>query len=76
MTQWANGIAILTGLLAAGFWLWSARVSVPDLLDTTIGGEGSITDILKRQSRLSAVAAIFAALSVMAQAATLFMKPN
>jgi len=55
-------------VLAASFWLWSALVRVPDLSDTALSGPNSVTGIIKRQSRLSAIAAVFAAISALAQA--------
>lgn len=73
-TELANWITIVSGLVAAGFWLWSARVRVPDYVETTVNEPGSIPWIIKRQSRLSAVAAIFTAISVLAQAAAAFLK--
>lgn len=68
-TDLANWITIVSGLVAAGFWLWSALVRVPDYVETTVNEPGSIPWIIKRQSRLSAVAAVFTAISVLAQAA-------
>lgn len=55
-------------VLAAVFWLWSALIHVPDLMQTALSGPGSITAIMRKQSRLSAVAAAFAAISALAQA--------
>jgi hypothetical protein len=55
-------------VLAAGFWLWSALIHVPDLMQTALSGPDSITGIIKKQSRLSAAAAVFAAISALAQA--------
>lgn len=65
-------LSIVTGLIAAVFWLWSALVHIPPLLETTFVGPGSITEIMKKQSRLSAIAALFTAASVLAQAAPSF----
>ena len=73
-TELANWITIVSGLVAAGFWLWSALVRVPDYVETTVNEPGSIPWIIKRQSRLSAAAAIFTAISVLAQAAAAFLK--
>ncbi len=55
-------------ILAAGLWLWSALVRVPDLPETALSGPNSVTGIMRRQSRLSAAAALFAAISALAQA--------
>jgi len=68
-TELANWIAIISGLVAAVLWLWSALVRVPDYVETTVNEPRSIPWIIKRQSRISAVAAIFTAISVLAQAA-------
>jgi hypothetical protein len=43
LADWAN---IIFAILAAIFWLRSALIKVPDLGDTTLFGEGSITDII------------------------------
>ena len=63
-------ISAVFAFLAAGFWFWSAVITVPDLLNTPMSGPGSITDIMKKQSRLNAIAAVFAGLSVMAATVT------
>ncbi|MFZ2445850.1 MAG: hypothetical protein WAW37_05795 [Syntrophobacteraceae bacterium] len=73
-TEFANCIAIFSGLLAAVCWLWSALVRVPDYVETMANQPGSILWVIRRQSRLSAVAAIFTAISILAQAATAFLK--
>ena len=67
--QLANCVTAVSGLLAAGFWLWSALVGIPNYVETTVNEPGSILWILRRQSRLSAVAAAFTAISVLAQVA-------
>lgn len=71
MQCWQTVSAVMA-LLAAGFWAASALIRVPDLIKTKISGRGSITDIMKRQSALSAIAAMFAGLSALAQALLLF----
>jgi hypothetical protein len=72
-TELANWITIVSGLIAAVFWLWSALLRVPDYVETMVNEPGSIPSIIKRQSRLSAIAAIFTAISVLAQAAAAFL---
>jgi hypothetical protein len=72
-TDWANWIAFISGLLAAGFWLWSALVRVPNYVETMANERGSIPWIIKRQSCLSAVAAVFTAIAVFSQAAAAFL---
>ena len=73
-TELANWIAIISGLVAAGLWFWSALIRVPDYVETMVNEPGSIPWIIKRQSRFSAVAAIFTAISLFAQAATAFLR--
>ena len=73
-TEYANWTTIVTGLLAAAFWFWSALVRVPDYVDLTVNQPGSIPWIIKRQSCLSAIAAILTAISVFAQAVAVFLK--
>ena len=60
--------SIVCGLVAAFFWLCSARVRVQDLLDSPLSGHDSLTSAMRRQGRLSAIAAVLTALSVAAQA--------
>ena len=68
--DWAQIVIALLAFVAAGFWFWSAVITIPDLLNTPMSGRGSITDIMKKQSRLSAIAAVFAGLSAIAAAVT------
>jgi uncharacterized membrane protein YagU involved in acid resistance len=64
-----NWIAIITGLLAAGFWLWCALIRLPpDQVETMENEPKLLPSILKQQSSLSAIAAILTAVSVFAQA--------
>lgn len=70
MQCWQTVSAVLA-ILAAGFWFWSALLRIPDLLDTKLSGHGSITNVMKRQSALSAIAAAFAGLSALAQVISL-----
>ena len=64
-----QGIIVVTSLGAAVFWAISASVHIPDLLHTPLSGDGSISDILREQSKLNAVGARFAAISVFFQGA-------
>jgi hypothetical protein len=64
---------VVGAALAAIFWLISALVPVPDMMQTALSGPNSVTGIIKRQSKWSALAAIFAATSALAQAATPFV---
>ena len=70
--KWPEIISAVCALFAAGFWIWSAIIHIPDLLQIPLSGPGSITDIMKRQSRLSAIAALFAAASAIAGAVALY----
>jgi hypothetical protein len=73
-TELTNWITIVSGGLAAGVWLWSALVRVPDYVETIVNESGAIPWIIKRQSRLSAFATIFTAISVFARAAAAFLR--
>ncbi|HXD14368.1 MAG TPA: hypothetical protein VNU65_09335 [Xanthobacteraceae bacterium] len=66
--QWLSAIS---ALIAAAFWLCSALIHIPDTLDMALSGRNSPAGYMKRQSRWSAVAALFAAISAAAQAAAL-----
>lgn len=67
MKDVCDWVTMLAAIGAAGFWAWSALIKIPDLMDTKLSGKGSITAIMQRQSSLSAIAAIFAAISAIAQ---------
>ncbi len=54
---------------AALFWFWSAIMHIPDLMQTRLSGPESITEIMRRQSRRSAIAAFCAGLAAVVQAA-------
>jgi hypothetical protein len=58
-----NGIGAIAAIGAAGFWFYSARIKIPDFLDMPFGGKGSLDDLMREQSKYSAIAAIFAAIS-------------
>jgi hypothetical protein len=67
--QW---VGTVFAVLAAGFWFWSAAIRLPKEITTGFGGVGgsmqTLGDKLRLQSRLSATAAVFAALAALAQA--------
>jgi hypothetical protein len=68
MVKVLNWIGILSGAGAAMFWLWSAMLPIPKI-DLQWNGEASLfLAALKRQSELSAAAAVCAAVSVFSQA--------
>ena len=62
----AKIISVASALIAAGFAIWSARIPVPDLMNTPMSGPGSITDIMNQQSHLSKIASYFAVVSAIA----------
>jgi hypothetical protein len=68
-----QAFSAITALLAAVFWGLSALVHIPDMAKTKISGEGSLTHILRKQARLSAAGATFAAISALFQAISLFL---
>ena len=74
MAGFLQCVVIGGAVLAAIFWLVSALVTVPDMEQTTIGGDGSITDIMRKQSRWSAAGAGCAAISAICQAIIEVMK--
>jgi hypothetical protein len=61
-------------LAAAGFWLASARVRVGRFLDMPMDGPGSPSDIMQRQSKWSAFAAVCAAVSAIAGVVSAFIR--
>jgi hypothetical protein len=69
--QW---LSITIGLLAAGFWFWSAFVRLPTTITSGWGDVGGmarfqvLADKLRAQGRISAAAASFSGLSVFCQA--------
>jgi hypothetical protein len=70
MLSWI--IVVFAGL-AAVLWLLSALVKIPDILDSGLEGETTITAAMKRQARLSAAGAICAAISAASQAIATFL---
>jgi len=73
LLQWVVSVSAFG---AAGFWLWSASIYVPDFLQTKFKGPNSITGIMKLQSRLSAIAALCAGVSALAQAFATYKFPG
>ena len=60
--------AILTGIAAAVFWFWSARVPIPEVAFTWNADFRPLTSALAWQSKLSAWAAILTGVSIICQA--------
>lgn len=54
-----SAIVVVCGLIAAGFWLWSALVAVPDNQDTFIAA-------LQKIGRLNAIGAASASVAATA----------
>ena len=66
-------IGIVTGFVAAVFWIWSALISIPKI-DLHWNGESPIfLEALTKQSELSAIAAFCTAVSVFSQAVAVFL---
>ena len=63
-----TGIATVTGILAAGFWFWSASTSIPGIYLTFDADFSPLTNALRWQSHLSAIAAGLTGVSVICQA--------
>lgn len=61
-------IALVAGILAAAFWFWSASISIPGIALTFDADFSPLTNALRWQSRLSALAAVFTGVSVICQA--------
>lgn len=74
MTFACQWISAISAFIAAAFWLWSAVIIIPDFLNMTLSGPKSPSGYMNRQSRLSAIAAVFAGISAIAQAIVLL--PN
>ena len=74
MVKTVQWVGIVAGLAAAGLWLWSALIVVPAETVGLWGGPApEFAQGLRHQSRLSAFAATFAALSMFAQASALWI---
>lgn len=46
---YANWASVILGLAAAILWLWSARVRVPDYIQTTVNAPGYLISIISRR---------------------------
>ena len=71
----AQLISAVAAILAAVFWLWSALVHIPANLDMMLSGPKSPAGYMKKQSKLSAVAATFAAVAALTQAFVIYAQP-
>lgn len=58
-------------VVAAILWFVSASIQIPEIIKTKLSGNGSITDLMQKQSRWSAFAALAAGASALTQAASL-----
>jgi hypothetical protein len=72
MHNLAQVISAVAALLASTFWFWSALLHIPDLPDMELAGPRSPAGYMKRQSRWSAIAPAFAAVSAIAQSIGIF----
>lgn len=59
---------VVFALIAAFFWFRSGAIEIPDTMQMNLSGDGSPSGYMKKQGKLSAIAAIFAALSAICQA--------
>jgi hypothetical protein len=66
-----QAISAIAAAAAAGFWLLSA-VQVPGLIQSGIQGSNSLPGLIRKQSMLSAIAAVFAAVSAIAQVTIIY----
>ena len=67
MHLWSELTSAGLAIAAAIFWFWSAAMHIPDTLDMMLSGPNSPAGYMKRQSKISAIAAVFAGLSAIAQ---------
>ena len=74
MGSYLETASALLAIPAAGFWIWSSMVHIPDTMDMQLSGESSPSGYMKKQSRLSAIGALFAAASAAAHAGTMFFQ--
>lgn len=73
MSSYLEIASALLAIPAAGFWIWSSLLRIPDTADMTISGEKSPSGYMKKQSKFSAIAAVFAAASAASHAAAMFL---
>lgn len=70
--EFASGASGVAAIFAAFLWWWSASIKSPEKITSGYGGTGGsmqeLGDAIRKQSRLSAWAARFAALSAILQA--------
>jgi len=80
LTKFVSWTAASLAFISAAFWLWSAKVRVPDFRDRASDGAVIATDGdrawdalegLRTGAQLSALAAFFAALAAVAQGISL-----
>ncbi len=68
-------VLVLVGAVLAAFsWLYSALIRIPDTLEMALTGEKSPSGYMKRQSKWSAIAAVFAAVSAISQAVLAYVQ--
>jgi hypothetical protein len=75
MVQLLKLLSAGTAIAAAIFWFWSAAIHIPDTLDMKLSGPESPAGYMKKQSKLSALAAAFAGVSAVAQAYLMWLQP-
>lgn len=77
MVALLNIITVVASIGAAGFWAASAFVVFPTQITSGYGGIGGsaqeLGDAVRRQSRLSAIGAVFACIGALAQACAVWV---
>ncbi|MBS1830161.1 MAG: hypothetical protein JST93_32975 [Acidobacteria bacterium] len=68
MTTILTSVQLIATAGAALLWLWSAIIYIPDLMQTRLSGPESVTEIMRKQSRMNAIAALFASVAAATQA--------
>jgi hypothetical protein len=72
--QWANILSAVFWLASAGFWLASATVRLPNIPLLASMTRIPIDETLRRQSRLSQIAAGFATIAALAQTCAAYLQ--
>jgi hypothetical protein len=71
LVDYLNWVIVIFAFLAAAFWLWSSTQRLPKKITSGWGGSGGsaqeLADKLRRQSALSAIGALFAAIAAFFQ---------
>ncbi len=63
----AEALGLILALAAAVLALWSASKKYPDIMQTRLSGEGSLTDLMNKQGKWTFIAGVLALFSVIVQ---------